>query len=202
MTREAKQYDSALFWAEKWGLRNLRQTLLDEVRGLVLEIGMGTGLNLPLYSEAATVVGLDMNRERLLGSCGKHQARRPLLSQANAQQLPYADNQFDCVVGTLVFCSIPQPEAALAEIKRVLKPDGRLFLLEHTRGHGPVSRRLTDWLHPFWFALQGECHLNRETGALVQQSGFDIAHSSVHGKGVLQMIKAAPVSVDGLSRQS
>jgi ubiquinone/menaquinone biosynthesis C-methylase UbiE len=190
MSKEARQYDNALYWAEKWGLRRLRQTLVDEVRGAVLEIGVGTGLNLPLYGENAQVYGLDLNRARLVGSCEKLQARPALFSQANAQELPFAADQFDFVVGTLVFCSIPQPEQALAEIKRVLKPHGRLYLLEHTRGQTPLTRRLTDWLHPFWFALQGECHLNRETGNLVQQAGFALEHNSVHGRGVLQMLKA------------
>ena len=105
--------------------------------------------------------------------------------------MPFASNQFDVVVGTLVFCSIPQPEVALAEIRRVLRPNGRLLLLEHTRGHGPISRRFTDWLQPLWFAMQGECHLNRETAVTVQNAGFTIEHSSVHGYGLLQMMRAS-----------
>jgi ubiquinone/menaquinone biosynthesis C-methylase UbiE len=96
------------------------------------------------------------------------------------------------VVSTLVFCSIPEPMMALAEIKRVLRPDGRFLLLEHVRGLNPVAQRLTDWLHPAWFALQHECHLNRETAVSVQAAGFHIEETSSHGWGVIQMIKAVP----------
>jgi hypothetical protein len=73
-----------------------------------------------------------------------------------------------------------------------LRPDGRLLLLEHVRGLTPVMRRLTDWLHPLWFALQGECHLNRETARTVAAAGFNIVETSTHGWGLLQRIIARP----------
>ena len=165
--------------------------LLVVVAGSVLEVGAGTGANLPLYGRSAHTTLIDIKSDRLLLARQKSGRVETPVACADAQKLPFASNQFDAVVGTLVFCSIPQPELALAEIRRILRPNGRLFLLEHTRGHGPISRRFTDWLQPLWFVLQGECHLNRETAVTVQNAGFNIEHSTIHGRGLLQMIKAS-----------
>lgn len=190
-TIEAKQFDRGMRWLERWGIGRLRWELLHNVTGRVLEIGAGTGANLPIYGRSAQITFIDIKPDRVLFARQKAGVLDMLATCADAQKLPFAGNQFDVVVGTLVFCSIPQPELALAEIKRVLRPNGRLLLLEHTRGHGPISRRFTDWVQPFWFALQGECHLNRETAVTVQNAGFTIEHSSVHGYGLLQMMKAS-----------
>lgn len=190
-TIEAEQFDRGMRWLERWGIGHLRRELLQDVTGHVLEVGAGTGANLPIYGRSAHTTLIDIKPDRLQLARQKSGKSDMPASCANAHNLPFASNQFDVVVGTLVFCSIPQPELALAEIKRVLRPDGRLLLLEHTRGHGPISRRFTDWLHPLWFALQGECHLNRETAVTVQNAGFTIEHSSVHGYGLLQMMKAS-----------
>jgi len=189
---EAKQYNRVMNLFERAGLNRLRKRMLTAVQGEILEIGTGTGINLPIYNGASRITGIDVSRERLLGTA-ERVAKRPFtISVADAQQLPFADDAFDNVVGTLVFCSIPHPELALAEIKRVLRPNGRLYLLEHVRGLTPISRRLTDWLQPAWFALQGECHLNRETAVTVEAAGFTIEKKSQHGRGLLQMIQAMP----------
>ena len=192
---DSKRYDAGMTLWQKLGLRHLRQQLLDAAGGRVLEIGVGTGLNVPLYESVGPVVGLDQKHERLLRARERQgqTAVSLTLLHADAQQLPLATASFDTVVSTLVFCSIPTPALALAEVKRVLRPDGRFLLLEHVRGQGPISRRFTDWLHPLWFALQGECHLNRETAALVAANGFHITHQSTHGWGLLQMLAARPL---------
>ncbi|MCA9901789.1 MAG: class I SAM-dependent methyltransferase [Anaerolineales bacterium] len=190
-TIEAEQFDRGMRWLERWGIGHLRRELLHDVAGEVLEVGAGTGANLPIYGRSAHTTLIDIKPDRLLLARQKSGEPDTPATCANAHHLPFASNQFDVVVGTLVFCSIPQPEVALAEIRRVLRPNGRLLLLEHTRGHGPISRRFTDWLQPFWFALQGECHLNRETAVTVQNAGFTLEHSSVHGYGLLQMMKAS-----------
>jgi ubiquinone/menaquinone biosynthesis C-methylase UbiE len=191
-TKEAKSYDRGLWLLEVSSLRSLRQRLLKEVSGAVLEIGMGTGANLPFYNGVDFVAGIDLRAAHLAGAVGREQTPPFGVSCANAHHLPFGNGRFDNIVSTLVFCSIPDPQAALAEIRRVLKPNGRFYLLEHVRGQNPVSRRLTDWLHPAWFALQGECHLNRETAVTLQQAGFTIETSSTHGFGVLQMMVARP----------
>ncbi len=192
-TKEAKRYDRGLWLLELSSLRKLRQKLLEPVDGSVLEIGMGTGANLPLYNSPNFVTGIDVRPEHLAGVTTRKNTPSFGVSCANAHHLPFANGRFDNIVSTLVFCSIPDPPTALAEIKRVLKPNGRFYLLEHVRGQNPVSQRFTDWLHPAWFALQGECHLNRETAVTLQQSGFTIEESSTHGFGVLQMIEAVSI---------
>lgn len=203
-TNEANRYDRGMWLLERFSLKRLRRELLRDVRGEVLEIGVGTGANVSLYDgRVGRVTAVDINAARLVRTierAGFVNGRSPngsysfTASCADAQRLPFADNQFDAVVSTLVFCSIPEPMQALVEIKRVLRPDGRFLLLEHVRGLNPITRRFTDWLHPAWFALQHSCHLNRETAVSVQAAGFLIEKTSSHGWGVIQMIKAAPRS--------
>ncbi len=195
----AKRYDQGMWGLENMGLRKLRRRLLGEVTGSVLEIGVGTGVNLRYYHGVERVTAVDIHLGRLRGAAQKGMERENgdfpyAVNLADAQQMPFADNQFDTVVGALVFCSIPDPAKALVEIQRVLRPNGRLLLLEHVRGQNPVARRLTDWLQPPWFALQHECHLNRETETAVAEAGFRIKSSSVHGFGVIQLIEAVRVS--------
>lgn len=179
-TLEAEQFNRGLRLLETGGgLGGHRRRLLAQARGRVLEIGAGTGANVPLYPPAARVVATEPNEERLAAlpaaSAGVQRAG------ARAEALPFAAATFDTVVGTLVFCSIADPLRALAEIRRVLVPGGRLLLLEHVRGRTPVSRRLTDWLHPLWFALQRECHLNRDTAQAVARAGFAVERDVVVG---------------------
>ena len=190
----AKRYDQGMWGLENMGLRKLRRRMLGAVTGSVLEIGVGTGVNLGYYNGVDRVTAVDIHMGRLRGAAAKgmvHDTFPYAVNLADAQQMPFAADQFDTVVGALVFCSIPDPAQALAEIQRVLKPNGRLLLLEHVRGQNPIARRLTDWLQPPWFALQHECHLNRETKTAVSNAGFDIKSSSVHGFGVIQLIEAA-----------
>lgn len=178
---------------ERFSLTRLRRPLLAAARGAVLEIGAGTGANLPLYDPDRRVVAIELRPERLATAARKaHVAGRAdvAVAAADAHDLPFPAASFDTVVGTLVFCSIGDPLAALAEIRRVLRPDGQLLLLEHVRGQTPLTRRLTDWLHPLWFALQGECHLNRETAATVAAAGFRVDATESHGRGLLQLIRA------------
>ncbi len=136
------------------------------------------------------MAGIDLNIDHLAGALTRENGTPFGISCANAHHLPFGNGRFDNIVSTLVFCSIPQPPLALAEIRRVLKPNGRFYLLEHVRGQNPVSRRFTDWLQPAWFALQHECHLNRETAVTLQEAGFTIEESSTHGFGLLQMMVA------------
>ncbi len=191
---DAQRYDRGMWLAEQASLRRLRRLVLAEARGDVLEIGAGTGANLPLYDPGLRVTAIELRPERLAAAARKaHDAGRAAdiaVAAADAHDLPFPANAYDTVVGTLVFCSIHDPLAALAEIRRVLRPGGRLLLLEHVRGQTPLTRRLTDWLHPLWFALQGECHLNRETAATVAAAGFRVERVEKRGRGLLQIIEA------------
>lgn len=186
----ASKYDLALAPLELAGLARLRRRLVSEARGAVLEVGAGTGVNFPHYRQGARVFALDESRE-MLATARKRPCRAcATVTQADAQSLPFAAHTFQTVLGTLVFCSIPDPARAMAEIHRVLKPGGLLLLLEHTRGHHPLAAALTDWLHPTWFALNGSCHLNRQTAHTVAEAGFNLADAEHHAGGIVQVIRA------------
>lgn len=191
---EARNYDRGMWLLERFSLTKLRRRIVREAEGTVLEIGAGTGANLPHYLPNTTVAAMDLRPAHLVAAAAKARRANPSLNLAvtcgDAQRLPFPDHAFDTVVGTLVFCSIHEPQTALSELRRVLRPNGRLLLLEHVRGQTPFTRRLTDWLHPLWFALQGECHLNRETAVTVAAAGFRVDATATHARGLLQLICA------------
>jgi ubiquinone/menaquinone biosynthesis C-methylase UbiE len=186
----ASGYDIALAPLELAGLSRLRRRVIAEARGAVLEIGAGTGVNFAHYRQGARVFALDESREMLATARQRPCRACATVTQADAQSLPFASQTFQTVVGTLVFCSIPDPARALAEIRRVLQPGGRLLLLEHTRGHHPLAAALTDLLHPAWYALNGSCHLNRRTAQTVADAGFDVMRVERHAGGIVQVIRA------------
>ena len=186
----ATTYDIALAPLELAGLARLRRRMVSEARGSVLEVGAGTGVNFPHYRQGARVYALDESRE-MLATARKRPCRAcATVTQADAQSLPFASHTFQTALGTLVFCSIPDPVRALAEIRRVLQPGGLLLLIEHTRGHHPLAAALTDWLSPIWFALNGSCHLNRQTAHTVAEAGFKLAGTEHHAGGIVQVIRA------------
>jgi ubiquinone/menaquinone biosynthesis C-methylase UbiE len=186
----ASIYDIALVPLELAGLSRLRRQLVAEARGAVLEIGAGTGVNFAHYPDGARVFALDESRE-MLATARKRPCRAcATVTQADAQSLPFSSRTFQTVVATLVFCSIPDPARALAEIRRVLQPGGTLLLLEHTRGHHPIAAALTDLLNSPWFALNGSCHLNRRTARTVTEAGFNVTQVERHVGGIVQVIRA------------
>jgi ubiquinone/menaquinone biosynthesis C-methylase UbiE len=171
--------------------------LLGEARGRTLEIGSGWGHNFAHYPAGTAVVAGDVDLTRVraakrqnLAADGRGPGVRLLV--ADAQHLPWAEAIFDTVVGTLVFCMIPQPARALAEIRRVLRPDGRLLLVEHVRSHRPSLARLQDRLAPAWLRLTGGCNLNRDTEAALYAAGFDVERRKAAYAGLLRLLVAAP----------
>ena len=163
-----------------FGMRNqfldaYRRRAINSARGLVLEIGVGSGLNLSLYGPAVgRVVGLDPSSE-LLRLARKRATRAVIpvsMVRASAERIPFADAAFDAVVMTWTLCSIPNPIAALIEMRRVLKPVGRLIFVEH--GLSPEIR-IARWQHrltPYWRRIGGGCHLNRKMDDLIRTAGF------------------------------
>lgn len=169
-------YDRMNATAERRWMGKRRADLLADAHGVVLEIGGGTGANLPYYRDVERLVIAEPDpfmREKLRPKLA--QARVPVeISDADAQRLPFADESFDTVVSTLVFCTIPDPQAALMEIRRVLRSaEGRLLFVEHVRGEGKVAR-WQDRVQPLWSWLLADCHPNRATVATVETTGFRV----------------------------
>lgn len=153
------------------GLTRLRRQLVHDVRGRTLEIGVGTGLNLDLYGpEASPLIALDVDRDGLLRA--RSRLPRAYFVQASAQALPFRDDTFDSVVSCLVFCSVPHPALGFGEIRRVLRGDGELKMLEHIRPAGRFLGWLADKLTPLWRQVAGGCCLNRRTPEALVQAGL------------------------------
>jgi len=156
-------------------VRRRRALIVPEAKGRVLEIGIGSGLNLSHYGPGVTSVdGLDSSG--LLLSMAGDMARGlrfPLsLHHASAETLPFANAAFDTVVSTWTLCSIPDPLAALVEMRRVLRPGGALLFVEHGLSPDPGVARWQHRLTPTWRRCAGGCHLNRDIAALVQDARF------------------------------
>lgn len=156
----------------------LRGDWIPQARGAVLEIGMGSGLNLPFYSsKVQTVFGVEPSVE-LQKMARKREPLRHIkvefLSQSAEEVLPLPDESIDTIVTTWTLCSIPDALRALAQMKRVLKPDGRLLFIEHGRSPDPNVAAWQDRLTPVWKKIGGGCHLNRKVDQLLATAGFAI----------------------------
>ena len=168
----AAMYDPFLALGERRGMRDRRAALLAGARGRVLEIGAGTGLNLPFYPPQLDALVLSEPEEGMARRLESRRARdRPdaRIVRASADALPFADASFDAVVSTMVLCTVPDPEAAVAEVRRVLRPGGRLLYLEHVRGDGPLGR-WQDRLAGAWAAFAAGCRCDRPTHDLLDST--------------------------------
>ncbi len=159
-------------------LAKYRRAVVPAARGRVLEIGIGSGLNLPLYGgNVEAVIGLDPS-ERLLAMARRRAAEAGVateLTQGSAMAIPLADHAVDAVVMTWSLCSVTDPLAALAEMRRVLKPGGWLFFVEHGLSPEPSVAKWQHRLTPLWCHIAGGCHLDRKVDDLLRGAGFDIA---------------------------
>jgi ubiquinone/menaquinone biosynthesis C-methylase UbiE len=157
-------------------MRKQREKVVPKAKGVVLEIGMGSGLNLPHY-EAGKIVsltGLDPALElpaKALKRLAATQLKVDLLP-VGAEGIPLPDDSVDTIVMTYTLCTIPDPQAALKEMRRVLKPDGKLLFCEHAQAPDESVRRWQDRLQPVWGKLAGGCHLNRNITELLRSAGF------------------------------
>lgn len=154
-----------------------RERAAGAAHGRVLEIGVGSGLNLPSYkSSVESLDGIDPSRG-LLAKAAERANAVPFhvqLLEAGSEKLPFHDRCFDSIVMTFTLCSIPDPQTALAEMRRVLKPEGQLLFAEHGRAPDPEVTRWQDWLTPVWKRIGGGCHLNRKMDALIESAGFQV----------------------------
>jgi ubiquinone/menaquinone biosynthesis C-methylase UbiE len=173
-SRSPSAYDAIIAPLDSFGVRRWRQWAVGSARGRVLEIGVGSGLNLPHYRDAQSISAIDPNGESLEQALDRRDGTAVVLHQARAEDLPFADASFDTVVGTLTFCSIGDPARALNEARRVLKPGGTFRLVEHVRTRNRWVAAVQDALTPAWSQVAGNCHLNRDTLAAVAHAGFQV----------------------------
>ena len=153
-----------------------RERTIRLAEGRVLEIGVGSGLNLPLYTDRATeILGLDPHPKLLAMASEKPPSIPSKLIKGSAESIPLDDASVDTVVSTWSLCSICDVAAALAEIRRVVKPDGQLLFVEHGLAPENSVQRWQHRLTPIWKRLAGGCHLNRPISSLIQDAGFHIA---------------------------
>jgi ubiquinone/menaquinone biosynthesis C-methylase UbiE len=170
----ARLYDPVMAGTERRGLARERARLLGALRGDVVELGAGTGLNLPHYPAGARLVLTEPTPPMAVRLRERVARERPeaQVIEASAESLPLADASADAVVSTLVLCTVADVARTLAEVRRVLRPGGRLVLFEHvasTGGWGRVQRLMDPLQH---FCARG-CHLTRDTRAALQAAGFD-----------------------------
>ena len=167
-------YDFVLRPFELAGLAQLRAQLLAHAQGKILEIGSGTGINLPYYPRPSDVIGIEPDPSMLKKSIKRAHHFHARMMSGDAMSLPFKDEEFDTVVATLVFCTIPHPEEAIREVYRVLKPGGHFLLLEHVKMNNPALGKLQDLVTPVWKHLAGGCHLNRDPSPLLESNDFKI----------------------------
>jgi ubiquinone/menaquinone biosynthesis C-methylase UbiE len=153
-----------------------RTRWIPRAHGEVLELGVGSGLNLAFYdkNQVAKVTGIDPS-SALLARASSRVAESPVpveLVEAYAEQLPFAERSFDSAVVTYTLCSVGDPLRALAEVRRVLRPGGELFLIEHGLAPDARTRRWQRWLTPIWRRIGGGCRLDRDVSAVLRDAGF------------------------------
>jgi ubiquinone/menaquinone biosynthesis C-methylase UbiE len=171
----ALTYDRSIAKVERAGLRDLRQGLLAGASGKVLEIGGGTGLNLPLYGPSIELTVTEPDPpmlKRLQRKVGEQRPAAKVL-RAPAEDLPFEDGTFDTVVSTLVLCGVDDQPRALREVRRLLRPGGTLLFIEHVRSDEPGLARFQDrmnWLNRFVVC----CDCNRPTLQTIEETGFEV----------------------------
>lgn len=158
------------------GVRAFRAPVVSPARGHVLELGAGTGENLAAYRNAERITLTEPDPYMLRRAEAKvRQSGLPVeILPAVAEELPFAEQSFDTVVATLVFCSVEDQAAAFAEVKRVLKPGGTFRFLEHVRSESPVHAWFQDLFTPIGKCCGGGCRANRDTLGMMRRSGFEV----------------------------
>ena len=192
--RLASRYDQRLRLPERLLFEGGREWVCSRARGDVLEISIGTGRNLPLYATDVRVTGVDISPGMLdiarVRATALGRTAELRLGDAEALELP--DASFDTVVCTLALCSIPDPGAAVAEMRRVLRPGGRVLLLEHVRSPIRVVRTIQRALEPITVWL-GEDHLVREPLELLERQGFEVEELERSKLGMVERVAARSV---------
>ena len=153
-----------------------RVDLVPQASGRVLEVGIGTGRNLPYYrpEQLTCLCGIDPGLHPKAGKRARAAGLEITAIPLSAEKIPAADHCFDTVVSTFTLCTIPDVGAALKEMRRVLSPHGKLLFLEHGAAPDASVRRWQDRITPYWKPVAGGCHLNRKIDELIGDAGFKI----------------------------
>ena len=185
----ASRYDRAFAPLERWGLSKSRQETLSLIPqdARILELGAGTGANFEFYPPNAIAVSTEYSIE--MAKLAKTKATTNHVVNVDAQALPFDENEFDAAFATLVFCSIPDPRRAFAELKRVLKPRGKVVLLEHVRPDG-ILGPIFDGVN-FCTSRWIEDHFNRRTAEIAKSCGIEILEVRQKLFGIVNLIVGA-----------
>jgi phosphatidylethanolamine/phosphatidyl-N-methylethanolamine N-methyltransferase len=189
----AKHYGLVEFFSE-WYLRPFRRILWAHAAGRILEAGAGTGLNIAFYPPGTRVTATDLSGAMMQRARERARERKldVTFEEADLCNLPFADDTFDTAVATFVFCSVPDPATCLREMARVVKPTGKILLLDHVRIDVPLIGPLMDRLNHVTVRLAGE-HINHRMDAFVREAGFEILENRRLGlMGMIQFIVARP----------
>jgi ubiquinone/menaquinone biosynthesis C-methylase UbiE len=173
----ARVYDTAFVLAERRGLRDVRKELIGQSKGRVVELGAGTGLNLNHYPAQISELLLTEPDAHMAARLRKRARRLSLdasVVEAPAEELPFDDASVDTVVSTLVLCTVQNPEQALAEVARVLRPGGSLLFAEHVRSASPRAARWQDRLNTPWSWYGCGCQCNRDTLSAMRTANFQV----------------------------
>ncbi|MCL4515490.1 MAG: class I SAM-dependent methyltransferase [Firmicutes bacterium] len=171
----------------------LHKEIWKYARGKVLEVGVGTGKNIPFYPKDVEVTAIDFSEKMLEKAVKKRDelGAKVDLRLMDAQKMDFPDRTFDTVITTCVFCTVPDPVAGLREIRRVCKPDGQVVMLEHVRSCRPVLGALMDWLNPLVYGLIGT-NINRNTVENVKKAGLTVTRVEKLWGDILLKIIARP----------
>jgi ubiquinone/menaquinone biosynthesis C-methylase UbiE len=173
----AATYDRMMAGTEEAGLARMRAELIPRAEGRVIEIGAGTGRNLDHYTGAARQLVLTEPEEPMAARLRARAAATDLpveVTSAPAESLPFEDASFDTAVTTLALCTVDDPDQALAELRRVLRPGGQLLFLEHVRSRNPRLARWQDRFAPVWRMVGHGCNCNRPTADSIRRAGFEL----------------------------
>lgn len=189
--------------SEELCLAQWRAALLGNLSGSVLEVGAGTGANLPHYRSelSLTLAEPDPHMRRQLESrIERIGAGHVQVTDGNLDALPFADARYDIVVATLVLCSVANQAQALGEIYRVLKPGGQLVFIEHVCApDNPQRLRWQRRVEPVWKRVFGNCHLTRDTTTSIREAGFTIAQ--IEAASIRKAVAVARPSIRGIARR-